>query len=175
MIFGFIGNMGSGKTLSMVKEAYSLYNKGFTIYSNIKLNFPHKDYDSSLLEGYATDNKSFYKAVFLLDEAHIFMDSRASLSRRNKVLTAFLTQTRKKDVILIFTTQFIHQIDKRLRHVCDAIIECYGKQFKGEHYVLNRINVFKIEGVLTYNSIFKAKPYYELYDSYEVVKPLFND
>jgi thymidine kinase len=105
MIVGFIGDMGSGKTLSMVRLAYSLHLKGYTIYSNFKLFFPFEYFTLQDILSYAENSQNFTNTVFLIDEAHIFMDSRRSASARNLALSYFILQTRKQNVWLFFTTQ----------------------------------------------------------------------
>lgn len=170
MIIAFIGNMGSGKTLSMVRHAYKKYRKGFTIYSNIKLNFPYKEYDLQMIMDYAQNGKTFYKAIFLLDEAHIFLDSRMSASKRNRILTYFILQTRKADIELCYTTQNFMQVDIRLRNQTDDIIECYKKPYKDKLMILNRHNIIRMEGILQHIYFFEANNIYPLYNTLEIVK-----
>jgi hypothetical protein len=71
MIIGFIGQRGSGKTLTMVKEAYKKYLDGYTIYSNIVLNFPYKPYNIDVLLDFAEKGRYFGNTVFIIDEIHI--------------------------------------------------------------------------------------------------------
>lgn len=172
MICGFIGRMGSGKTLSMVKYAYSLYREGYTVYSNVSLNFPHKNYTLEDLINYSNSQETFYKAVILCDEMHIFLDSRNSGSKRNRILSYFLLQTRKKDVKLFFTTQRYHQVDKRLRDNADVIVMCQSKHIYKKHYVKNLFMYMLEFSVKTKKMLFRAEPYYKLYNSYEVVKTI---
>ena len=142
MIIGYIGRMGSGKTLSMVRNAYRYYKAGYTIYSNINLKFPHKPYTLQELIDYANNNVTLKKSVILIDEAHIFLDSRNSGSKRNRVISYFLLQTRKKGCHLYYTTQRFHQIDKRLRDNSDVLIQCKTKTDKyGQKYTMNDINI----------------------------------
>lgn len=170
MIIGFIGNMGSGKTLSMVRRAYQKFRKGYTIYSNIELNFPHNSYTIDDIIAYADSGKRFYKSIWLLDEAHIFMDSRNSASKKSKLLSYWILQTRKADIELLFTTQNFFQIDIRLRNMCDDIVECYKKAYKDEFIILNRHNIIRMEGIMNHIIYFKAKPIYPLYDTLEIVR-----
>lgn len=173
VIIGFVGDMGSGKTLSMVKLAYSLYLKGYTIFSNIRLNFPFQYFTLNEILEYAENDTNFINTVFLVDEAHIFMDSRASMSKRNLIQSYFILQTRKKNVWLFFTTQYYHQIDKRLRASSNAIVECSSKVLDdGRMFVLNTYNIMKNQKVVTKNFSFLANPCFSLYDTNEVVKPI---
>lgn len=172
MIYGFIGDIGQGKTLSMIRIAYTLYKQGHKIYSNIKLNFPFEYFTLSDIIKYAENDKTFKNAVFIIDEAHIFIDSRNSMSKKNLIISYFILQTRKKDVTLLYTTQYFHQIDKRLRASTNAIIECYYKNINNNPIALNIINIMKNNNIIIKKDIFNPKPYFKLYNTYEVVKPI---
>lgn len=126
MISGFIGKMGSGKTLSMTKEILKYYVKGYTIYSNYHLNIPHKKVNFDELIILANKQTGLNNAVIALDEIHILLDSRSGMSNKSKLITFWLNQTRKMKVKLLYTTQYLHQIDKRLRSGTDFFIFCNG-------------------------------------------------
>lgn len=172
MIYGFIGDIGQGKTLSMVRTAYSLFKQGHKIYSNIKLNFKFEYFTINDIIKYAENDKTFKNAVFLIDEAHIFIDSRNSMTKKNLIISYFILQTRKKDVTLLYTTQYFHQIDKRLRASTNAIIECYFKKYNNIPICLNIINIIKSNNIIIKKDIFNPIPYFKLYDTLEVVKPI---
>jgi hypothetical protein len=173
MIIGYVGDMGSGKTLSMVKMAYMLHLKGYTIYSNIKMKFPFQYFNLDDILSYAENDTNFVNTVFLVDEAHIFMDSRASMTKRNLILSYFILQTRKKNVWLFFTTQYYHQIDKRLRASSNAIVECSSKVLDdGRMYALNKFNIVKNQKIIEKSFVFHANKYFTLYDTNEVVRPI---
>jgi len=176
VIVGFIGDMGGGKSLSMVKQAKQYYDQGYNIYSNIKLNFPYETYNLTDILQYAESEGTFYKAVFLIDEAHIYLDSRMSASKRNIVMSYFITQTRKKDVKLLYTTQSLMQVDKRLRERSDMLIYCFTKiidKKKDIRVTLNYIVIKKMKGNIIKKDYFISNDYYNLYDTYEVVKGIF--
>lgn len=174
MILGFVGDMGSGKTLSMVRFAYSLYTKGYQVYSNMKLNFPFQYFSLQDILSYAENEQNFINTVFLVDEAHIFMDSRGSMTKRNLILSYFVLQTRKRNVWLFFTTQYYHQIDKRLRASSNAIVECSSKVLDDSRmFILNTFNIMKSHKVVTKSFAFLGNKYFGLYDTNEVVKPVF--
>lgn len=173
MIIGFIGDMGSGKTLSMVRIAYILYKKyNYDVYSNIVLNFPFKLLTLDDIIEYSNNDKSFNNSVFLIDEAHIFIDSRSSGSRRNLIISYFILQTRKKNVWLLYTTQYLHQVDKRLRGSTNVFTECYFKSVNDKSFVLNVYNIVASFKTITKYNTFNAIPFYDLYNTYEVVRPL---
>ena len=141
MIGGFVGKMGSGKTLSMVRETLRYYAEGYKIYSNFHINIPYTPIDFNELMAMAESQEDFGNVVLLLDEVHIILDSRSSMSKKSKVISFWLNQTRKMGVKLFYTTQYLHQIDKRLRSGTDIIVLCDGMKYvaKGKEYYIPEI------------------------------------
>ena len=173
MIIGFIGRMGSGKTLSMTRYAYKYFCAGYQIYSNIKFNFPYKEYTLQDLVDFANNDVPLYKSLIVLDEAHIFLDSRNAQRNKNKVVSYFLLQTRKKGCHLYYTTQRFHQIDKRLRDNSDVLIQCRTKKnHLGKQYTLNNINILLENSIKTINDVYRSDEYFKYYNTYEVVKSI---
>jgi len=167
VILGFIGGMGSGKSLSMVRQAYSYYLQGYTVYSNMKLNFPYVELTLDLLLQYSNDDIPFYDSVLLIDEIHIFMDSRRSGSIRNVLISYFITQTRKQKVKLMYTTQYLIQVDKRLRQNTSALTKC--RQIKVGNGLMVTYNIIVTEEQ-TFKDYFVSNKYYGLYDTEEIIK-----
>lgn len=177
MITGYIGQVRQGKTLGAVRELYLLHRRGHIIYSNIHLKFPYKPLTLDMIIDVVEHDKRLEdNAVIFIDEIHIWLDSRVSVSKRNRIVTYFLLQTGKmaKDtdygMMLIYTTQYLDQIDKRLRHLTDIVIEC-NKYKYGERRVFVLIyNVFRGSKSFSEKEVFFGEKYYELYDTREIVK-----
>jgi DNA helicase HerA-like ATPase len=171
MIIGFVGRMGSGKTLSMTRYAYKYYCAGYKIYSNIRFNFPYTEYTLQDLVDFANNDVPLYRCLIILDEAHIFLDSRNAQAKKNKLVSYFLLQTRKKGCHLYYTTQRFHQIDKRLRDNSDVLIMCKTKKtHEGVQFTMNNINILLENNIKQINEVFKSSDYYNHYNTFEVVK-----
>lgn len=168
MIIGMIGRMGSGKTLSLIRYAYMYYKMGFKIYSNLKLKFDYTHIGLQDLINFVNNNTYLDKSIVIIDEAHVFLDSRNS--QKNRILTYFIVLTRKLGCNMLYTTQRYHQIDKRLRDNTDIVIMCSTKSFNGEKYTHNLITFLGEFGLQTKNDYFKSSQYYNLYDTRELVK-----
>lgn len=168
MLCGFTGNMGSGKTLSLVSEIYKYYKLGYKIYSNVAFSFPHEKLTLADLIEYNQNDYTLKDCVVVIDEAHIFLDSRTSYAKRNLVISYFLTQTRKKSVKLFYTTQKIHQIDKRLRENTDIIIECSSFKIKDRLYIV-QTKIFTYDYRIVKKLLY-ANPYFSLYDTNQVIR-----
>lgn len=112
-----MGDLGSGKTLLMTALGFQLYLSGFNIISNYHLKFPYTSVDE--IEDFdKLDRTKDY--VGLLDEIHMTADSRQqsdSIQLSRKVL-----QSRKKNLNLFYSAQFIKQTDLRIRTVTNYIL-----------------------------------------------------
>lgn len=172
MITMYIGGMGSGKSLSMVRQAYHYYKQGYTILSNMKLNFPHTVINSEMIRKFASNRENLYNTVILIDEIHIFIDSRRSSSSKNLMASYFITQTRKQKVKLLGTSQHRHQLDRRLRDNVSIYIDCEKielpmmyKDGNPTLLVINHVNTPKRYEKMT----FIGNPYFKLYDTEEII------
>jgi hypothetical protein len=165
------------KTLSMVYEAYKYwkYHK-YTVYSNIKLNFPHIRLTKKVFDRLVKEKVGLQNAVLLIDEIHIWLDSRSGMSKKNKSITYFILQTRKRNVRLLSTTQHLHQIDKRLRDSVDVLCFCKNISNKTslvdsklETYILLEYFFQWVENATPMKRMIYANPVFPLYDTTEIV------
>lgn len=120
MIITYLGRRGSGKTLTMVKDAYIAHKRGKKVISNMK-GIPFATYmnNNDILK--LDKTSKLFNAVILIDEAQIFFDSRRSMKKENISFSNFVQQTRKRNIDLYLTTQFANSIEKRLRDHTDII------------------------------------------------------
>lgn len=169
MIVGFIGKMGSGKTLSMTKELHKYHLLGHTILANYGLSFDHNPVNFEQLYDIAEAQEPMSNIVLALDEIHILLDSRSGMSKASKVMTFWLNQTRKMNVKLFYTTQYLHQVDKRLRNGTDLFIFCNGMHIvrndQARYVCFNEIT----DGDFVKKEIFLGDRYFQLYDTNEVI------
>jgi len=120
MIVVYIGRRGAGKTLTMVKDAYLYYLNGYKIISNMEgVEFASYMSNEEILK--LDKNSKIKNAVLLLDEVQIFFDSRRSMKKENLTFSNFVQQIRKRNILMLCTTQFAGTIDKRLREHTDIV------------------------------------------------------
>lgn len=192
MIIGVIGKRGEGKTLSCVKDIVKAVRAGRTVYTNFNIN--KKEFTESQQQNINILDYSFFRnykdfqlnnCLVCIDEIYVYIDSRASMSKRNKIMSYFFNQTRKRDVDLYYTTQFIHQIDKRLRSNTEVFIfpekriiknnvvvratetEIKANPDKYKLYIVNKI-FYPAHGK-TVKEAFKGNDYFKYYDTDEIV------
>jgi hypothetical protein len=179
MIIAFIGDIGSGKTLSMVKYMLDMGKKGSELFVNFKLMFPKniivKYLDNKFFSDYTKSKFDIKKSIVAIDECHVYFDSRNAMSKRNKMFSKFVTQSRKRTVNLIFTTQdknpelFLAsgQVELRLRKLTDFIIFCECIKKGGKKFIVQHL--CDHYGFEKSRTVYEASPYYPLYDTDEII------
>lgn len=174
MLTGVVGGLGSGKTLFVTKCLYDEYRLNHKkIMANYNLRFPHEKINVRRL---LDDNSQLHDIAVGIDEFHVFFDSRVSGSRRNRLTSYFVLQTRKRNVNLYFTTQNIGQVDKRMRQQMHRMIVCNRTGIDSDHDGLE--DVFKINVIdmtvqpykMKYYNFYGRK-YFDLYDTNQIISP----
>lgn len=183
---GIDGRSGAGKTnlaIYLIKELKKQTKR--KVYSNIWLSFKHYKVTKEMIK---TLPDELNNSILLIDEIHIWgADSYKFLSTQAEFLTLLFTQLRKRNILLIYTTQsFQGQINKRLRKNTDMIFHCTSIEYlnhpllpknkRGEILVTSAVEVHFVDeftgdeyeqSVSTF--LFDGKPYWKNYDTYEVV------
>lgn len=160
VLMAICGELGAGKTLCLTYFAYRNWCKGKDIYSNYKLAFPHK------FIGSVRQIDTMTQGFFAGDELWLWLDSRCSISKKNKVVSAILLKSRKRDVHICYTTQSFNQVDRRVRNITDFI--AIPKLNPREDVC--RVIVFtnpSLQPVKTYK--FLTNPIFDLYDTTEEI------
>jgi hypothetical protein len=157
MFVGFTGGLGSGKTYSMTFYGrYMAETLKLPVYANYETSFATKITSWEQLT-------SITNGIILLDELHITFDSRLWSNTAKR--THFLLQTRKKNLMCMFTTQHISQVDKRIRNICDYVILC---EKKGSLFRNTVVNFLKDE--IGRNITLKnSKIVQNWYNTYEII------
>ena len=188
MIYGIVGDCGSGKTLLMTILARIKQQKGQEIYSNYKLNFPFKKLTSKFFNNY----KDFpiIKAVVLFDELSLFYSSRRSMSKHNQKLKPFILQTRKRSLELYYTAQQLLLVDVNIRDNTDGIYYpsmIVRRKIKGKYFIFHKTETYEYKkrddlyliyhyykcadgGLkLMYGKRIKVNKFFDLYDTNEII------
>lgn len=115
------GKRGAGKTLTMVKDAYKYYLRGWKIYTNMySIPFAERLEEKEILE--LADNDGFFNCVVMIDEIQTLIDSRRSMRKANVDFNYFLQQIRKRNVYLFATTQYSKRVDIGFREQLDILV-----------------------------------------------------
>jgi hypothetical protein len=173
MIVGFTGKMGGGKTYSMTFFGKRMLDKGFSIISNYTLSMKHRLITKEEIQKYGSDSSEMLKdCVLMLDEMQTIMDCRSS--QKNRMLTFFVLQTRKRGVNLFYTTQNFHAVDRRLRDNTDFLVDCTALRNESGETIGFGLEILQCHGrdrfeSLNHFTLRKSESVYRLYDSYEIV------
>jgi hypothetical protein len=193
MIIGIEGGISSGKTLSMVFFAIQEHREhGKKIFANFHLKgglpYYYLTFDefvswSKTCENctpYARDGtdypevcpscggRDFRDCIILIDEAHIWMDSRTSASKFNRLQTYLLLQTGKEGINLYYTTQSFGQVELRLRQRTDMLMHVRKATVDGE--TVHLLKVYDIPNNKKWRLVIHGKDVWEFFDTKEVVK-----
>lgn len=149
-------NFWSGKTFKSFEECYSVDSNTFVIanvpYSRVDLFYSTEEELLNvikLLEQYTLKTnqdirkywfigvRSQKDILFIIDESHLYFDSRSSLVQWNNMesMKLILTQCRKRKIRMVFITQRLTQIDVRIRRLADYVEEYHRSSF----FWLNRV------------------------------------
>lgn len=162
-----IGDTGGGKTLTMVGMAKKYYDAGMTVFSNFTLiGIPYQHIEFKDIVEYP---EYLHDAVILIDEAHIGTDAYAFFSKDVKAITKFATQTRKRRLIFIYSTQVLTQVAKRLRSITTYIV--YAQELKGLKGVISLdFHNRNPDNSYIKSRIFDGRPYFGMYDTDEIIE-----
>ena len=135
-IIGIEGGIGTGKTLTGVWYIIGDLRAGKRIFTNVKLKgltreeqsrvkYLIKDEIKQMFELVKTGKMSMKNSTIFLQEIHNYLDSRGSMTANNRLLSYWILQSRhagQGSCDIIFDTQELGQVDKRLRNNTDYLI-----------------------------------------------------
>ena len=135
-IFGIEGGIGTGKTLTLAWFLLSDLSNGKNIISNIKfkgltkeeqkrVTYIDAEFIDNIFEKVKNNELDLRNSTIGIQEAHNYCDSRNSASKRNKIFSYWILQSRhtgEGSCDIVFDTQELGQVDKRLRRNTDFVI-----------------------------------------------------
>mgnify|MGYP001123425822 FL=1 len=173
-----IGRQGSGKTAFITKLLIDNYIPGKKVYSNYSLfgvdyeriTFDNKRNKNStdILEVISNNPDYFNNSIMLLDEIHIYFDSRDFMRHNNRIIQNFFSQLRKRNILLLATTQYILHLDIRIRRQALAVF-----QMTNLRDGIFRVDVHEIDGYFTRflrSELVNLSDYFKYYDTNELIE-----
>lgn len=97
------------------------------------------------------------------------------MQKKNKTITYFILQTRKRNVRLLVSTQHLHQIDKRLRDTIDILVFCRNMSNKTSTITANKKTYIMQEYLFQWkdappkNKMLYANPIFPLFNTEEII------
>lgn len=171
VLFGYVGELGSGKTLSLTFMLWKnwMYRRK-KIYSNYHLfRIPY------LLITDIAQFKECQDGFVGTDELWRIADSRLSKSSMNSFVADILGRSRKRHLNYSFTSQLIDSLDKRIRKVMD--FTSYPIMNSGE--TVCKVNIFRTgfpkEGTYMKTFYYKTPEVFNMYDTDEEIDMTENE
>lgn len=181
-----IGKQGSGKTALITKFIVDNMPTRPTIFSNyhlIGIDYTPITFDNTLerdkgkldiLDVLKEDPAYFNGSIMALDEIHIYFDSRDFMKENHRIVQTFFSQLRKRDILLLGTTQYIMNFDVKLRRQCMNVfhMQHIGKTdtFKGDIF---RVETHDIDGYITRfisSYLVDLADYFPYYNTNEIIE-----
>lgn len=174
MIILYKGRRGAGKTLTMVKDGLKYFLNGYRILRNFECGFGEYISDEEILD--LNKDSEIYNCVIMIDEIQIFFDSRRSMKKQNLLFSNFIQQIRKRNIIVLATSQYSNTVDLRFRqHVDIMAMPNFIKSLDVCEVIY--IDLTSVEDMLQgikepnhVKVIFDAKPIYKLYQTEEMIR-----
>jgi hypothetical protein len=168
-----VGLPGTGKTLCMTYLAAKTYDmairqgKFLNVFSNYHLKAGWRFY----FIGSIDELDRIRNGWFLGDELWLWLDSRCSMARGNRIRSKIIAKGRKRGIEIYYTTQDFNQIDVRIRRNTDFLIYPH----LNKHETICRAKVEDRHGKIIKTIKFKTRPVFKLYDTEEEVVELEDD
>ena len=197
MIICYLGGIGSGKSISAVRQ---IIDSGQFVFTNFKLkNYKgkyHRLKYEDIIEKNSNNSKKqadnysvnwdFWDKArdkhksfsIFIDEIHNVISSRSSMSIHNKLMSRWISQIRKitsdSEVNHFYMiSQKIRKIDIDFRELAHIFIECNKIKKNDKTYIIQTFyeGIERYElGIKSTRKWFIADPYFKFFDSYEMIK-----
>lgn len=169
-------NLGSGKTLYLIRNLVTDYLNGRKIFCNIKIN--GIEYAQFFIEDCLDETKTdlFRNATIGIDEITMFMDCRHSM--QNTFLSYIFLQSRKRHLDFYLTTQDYTMLDGRLLpyiaiHVILEIIFDENNNPIKDYRKVTVIDLRNRLNIISNSFIMEITQWFKYYDTDEIVKSLY--
>ena len=173
-----IGRQGSGKTAFITKLLVDNYTSDRKVYSNYslfgidyqKITFDNKRNKNAIdiLKVISENPDYFNNSIMLFDEIHIYFDSRDFMRQNNRIIQNFFSQLRKRNILLLATTQYILHLDVRIRRQALAVFQMTNLKDG-----IFRVDVHEIDGYYTSfirTELVNLNNYFKYYDTNELIE-----
>lgn len=192
MIIAIVGGVGSGKTLSTVKNIVQFKGKEFTNF-NLKGGIEYQRIKKTDLlrwdektKRYLGVNwkfwddvrKKYKKFSIFFDEVDNMISARASMTKENRLMTQWISQIRKilsddPDNHIYIITQTPRKIDINWRELTHIVIHCQKVEIKDKVWIIQRyyegFDGFEAKRCIS-KRYFLGNPYFKYYNTHEMVR-----
>lgn len=173
----------TGKTLGMVFYAFNnQINKNMQTFSNLHLEFPHERMEVYDMLQIPFNDVDRNPKQLLIQEADKWFDSWLH-NAENRLLSSLTGQSGKRNLDILYDTQFYNRIQQSLRRVTEFKVICSctyvilnGNKIPALFWVqwCRQIDLDVYEPLTEPKKIpaHLLEPFFKLYDSYQATKPM---
>ena len=184
-----LGQQGSGKSALITKflaDNKDKYNgRIFSNYTLFDIDYIPTTFDPQIerdkdkldiLEKLKEDPTYFNNSIMTFDEIHIYFDSRDFMKENHRIVQTFFSQLRKRNILLLATSQARLDIDIKLRRQCLNIFYMeqigHDPNFDGDIFVVETHAVTGQGYFTELKSKYKLnlQPYFKYYDTNEIIE-----
>lgn len=181
MLIGIEGDIGSGKTILLVKYLKIDNGNNRKIFTNLNLtNITYEDFN---IDDFLSNknNDRLFNATIGIDEITMYMDCRTGSAKQNLLMGYLVLQSRKRGIDIYYTTQDLDLVDyKRLVKYTNLLVYCqeiYIKDAMGKIESMENWRNYTIidlrkkrENITQFNM--NIEPYFKYYDTNQIIEPL---
>lgn len=196
MIIGIEGPPRSGKGVLGTLLARNFHKHGYKGVANYKIRFQDgsrpavariEDIERAISESKSLNELYKSDKIFMvIDEFHLWADSRRAMSNDNITLSYLASQAGKRHITICWISQQNHSVEKRYREFTDVLWNCekvlYRTLLPDGQLVTNALSGFRFEGVdmrprtpkplFFYITAKDAMPIFNAYSTEELITPL---
>lgn len=166
------GNLGSGKTLLLVKTALE-YPSDKRIFANFHIDLPNV----TLIR--PSDLADIEHGLVLLDEMYLWLDSRRSGSNENIRMSHDIFKSRKRGLDIWGTVQLSGSVDLRFRTLVDKAFYAAGlrqKKYRYRYFVYNWQHFgYRTQGEYIIPLPYAEKYLFPIYDTNEFPEDTYEE
>ncbi len=166
-IIAIVGERGDGKTLLATGLATLYQKSGMSLISNY--GFKSIPFRQMSFAQFVSEAEDIFDAVCVFDEFHVGADAYKWWNQKVNIITTFLTQLRKRNVILILTTQRFDTIASRARKLVDYIYQVEKGENEGDVYCEVHDMRLPNDEDFVRAFVFQGKDFFGEYDTNEII------
>lgn len=153
----------------MTALALIYHAQGKKIFSNYTLKGVEWEYldPNDIAELMFQENSPLHDCVILTDEAHMDLGKHSFFYKKVQDIGEFATQTRKRGIIWLYTTQVFTNLVKTVRDLTTNIIYC--SQVQDDFYKLEIYNRSARNNGYIKTLYLNGRPFYKHFDTDEII------
>jgi hypothetical protein len=177
MLIGIEGGLGSGKTIDLTRYLIKDKMNGFSILANYPLyDIPFTFIEFDDLLDFANNSMTLRNKTIGIDEITVYIDCRCSGTKRNRLFSYLVLQSRKRNTNIYYTTQNFSMCERRLiehtqiKVVCEKIFDNYGNEIDDIRKITT-IDIRNPNDIKVNSFLLDISKYYPYFDTDTIIVP----